>query len=179
MENKEAIRKTYIFQRNKLSASEIEKKSVNILEKVLQQFSLENKKVALYFPVKNEVNILRLLSLVNAEFYLPVIQNNNKVLKFAKWNGKEDELKKGQYNILEPIKEEFAENLDYIFVPIVAFNNENYRIGYGKGYYDTTLEYFHKILENKPKLIGVAYKEQLSDFKEERHDCKLDAIITD
>jgi 5-formyltetrahydrofolate cyclo-ligase len=48
---------------------------------------------------------------------------------------------KNRFNVLEPIsgKEIPPEQIDIIFVPLVAFDNKGYRVGYGKGYYDRYL----------------------------------------
>ena len=48
---------------------------------------------------------------------------------------------KNKYNILEPISGESIppEGQDVIFVPLIAFDEKGYRVGYGKGYYDRYL----------------------------------------
>ncbi|MBR2875313.1 MAG: 5-formyltetrahydrofolate cyclo-ligase, partial [Clostridia bacterium] len=68
---------------------------------------------------------------------------------------KSTELIINDYGIKEPILEE--ELLpDLAIVPMVAFNEDCYRVGYGKGYYD---KYFSSINCDVLK-IGVAYEEQ-------------------
>ena len=55
---------------------------------------------------------------------------------------KEDGLyAKNKFNILEPINGELveAELIDLVFVPMVAFDNNGFRVGYGKGFYDRYL----------------------------------------
>jgi 5-formyltetrahydrofolate cyclo-ligase len=48
---------------------------------------------------------------------------------------------KNKFNILEPISGAIIppQNHDIIFVPLVAFDERGYRVGYGKGYYDRYL----------------------------------------
>jgi 5-formyltetrahydrofolate cyclo-ligase len=48
---------------------------------------------------------------------------------------------KNKFNILEPISGDIVppEQLDVIFVPLIAFDMRGYRVGYGKGYYDRYL----------------------------------------
>jgi 5-formyltetrahydrofolate cyclo-ligase len=48
---------------------------------------------------------------------------------------------KNQYNILEPVSGEIMrpENIDVVFVPLLAFDKRGFRVGYGKGYYDRYL----------------------------------------
>ncbi len=79
------------------------------------------------------------------------------------------------YGIKEPILEE--ELLpDLAIVPMVAFNEDCYRVGYGKGYYD---KYFSSINCDVLK-IGVAYEEQkVCGFDIDEYDVPCDIIITD
>ena len=48
---------------------------------------------------------------------------------------------KNKFNILEPLDGEIIQPqlLDIIFVPLIAFDNKGYRVGYGKGFYDRYL----------------------------------------
>ena len=62
---------------------------------------------------------------------------------------------------------------DCAIIPLLAFNDELYRIGYGGGYYDRFLETFKGIK------IGLAYDEQFCNcFERESHDIRLDYIVT-
>lgn len=56
--------------------------------------------------------------------------------------------------------------------PLVAFNRNCYRIGYGKGCYDRFFSHRNIIK------IGAAFDEQLIDFLHEKHDVQLDEVIT-
>jgi 5-formyltetrahydrofolate cyclo-ligase len=58
--------------------------------------------------------------------------------------------------------------------PLIGFNGEMHRIGFGKGCYD---RYF--ALNPETVKIGLAYSAQYADFKALKHDVKLDYIITD
>jgi len=48
---------------------------------------------------------------------------------------------KNKFNILEPLDGKFLDSklIDLLFVPLLAFNLQGYRVGYGKGYYDLYL----------------------------------------
>lgn len=65
-------------------------------------------------------------------------------------------------------------SINLFLIPGIAFDKKGYRLGFGKGYYDRLLKTIHR-----PK-IGVCYGYQLIDeLPHERHDIKVNAIITE
>jgi len=58
-------------------------------------------------------------------------------------------------------------------VPALAFNGDNFRLGYGGGYYDRFLR------DYKGVSIGLCYREFITDIPVEEHDVKIDVVITD
>ena len=88
----------------------------------------------------------------------------------------EDKMIKNKYGIDEPIdKQEInKEFLDLMIVPLVGYDANCYRLGYGGGYYDRYLKDF-----NAPT-IGLAYSFQyIEHYQSEDFDIPLDDIITD
>jgi len=64
-------------------------------------------------------------------------------------------------------------------VPLVAFDKHLNRIGYGKGYYDRSLEKINKI-KKKAISLGIAYSFQKSrSIPTNKYDFKLDYIFTE
>lgn len=86
-----------------------------------------------------------------------------------------DELRKGAYGIIEPQNEGVsAEIIDLVIVPVVAFNQNRMRIGYGAGYYDRLLS------KCNAHTIGLAFSVQQTNFDSfEITDVPLDMIITE
>ena len=77
-------------------------------------------------------------------------------MDFFPWSSK-DPLIINEYGIPEPISNN-VKYPDILFVPLVAFDNHNNRIGYGGGFYD---RYINKIRKNKIiTTIGLAYSFQ-------------------
>ena len=139
----------------------------------------KNKIIGGYYPVNFEIDILKILELlekkIGVQISLPVIKKNNE-MDFYSWSTK-SLLKLNKFGIPEPekIKKVFP---DIIFVPIVAFDNRLYRIGYGGGYYD---RYLQKV-SNKKKIfkVGIAYScQKINKVPINKHDKKLDIIITE
>ena len=90
-----------------------------------------------------------------------------------------DPLYVNNFGILEPKNSEKKIVPDLILVPLVAFDNQLNRIGYGKGYYDRSLK---KIKKNKKNSIslGIAYSfQKCSNVPVNKYDFKLDYILTE
>lgn len=67
---------------------------------------------------------------------------------------------------------------DVLLVPLAAFDRQGGRIGYGKGFYDTTLI---RLKALKPvRAIGIAFAvQEVSNAPREAHDQLLDQIFTE
>lgn len=91
------------------------------------------KNVLIYYPMKHEVNLLELLN-DTKNFYLPKVNGQNLfVCPFSKGQI----LEKSSFNIMEPCSSPVnPEILDLIFVPALTVDGNNYRLGYGGGFYD-------------------------------------------
>ena len=139
---------------------------------------LIKKSIGGYFPVNYEVDDLEILkefAKKNYQISLPVIKKNFN-MDFYKWSF-DDPLKINQYGIPEPN----SKKLIYpavILVPLVAFDNNLNRLGYGGGYYDRVI----KKLRKKKKIlkIGLAFSiQKINNLHVTKYDKKLDYIVTD
>lgn len=66
-------------------------------------------------------------------------------------------------------------DIDMVLVPLLAFDTQGHRIGYGKGFYDR----FLKACRNDCKKIGLAFFEPVEIIEEAGiHDIKLDHVLT-
>jgi len=146
--------------------------------KLTKKNNLVKKSIGGYFPVNYEVDDLEILKQFNKKKYLislPVIKKNYE-MDFYQWSFN-DPLKINQYGIPEPI----SKNLiypDVILVPLVAFDKNLNRLGYGGGYYDRII----KKLSKKKKIlkIGLALSVQkINNVPVTKYDKKLDYIVTD
>ena len=65
---------------------------------------------------------------------------------------------------------------DIVIAPVVGFDPEGYRLGYGGGYYDRTLAAWSR----KPRVIGVGDSgAAIATIYPLLHDIPMDAIVTD
>lgn len=66
-----------------------------------------------------------------------------------------------------------------ILVPLLAFDGEGYRLGYGGGFYDRTINIM-KESKNSPLFIGTAYSmQEVDQVPTDEHDLPLDGVLTE
>jgi len=136
--------------------------------------------ISLYYPSNYEVNILnffRLIKKTNIKTVLPVTKLNNQ-MNFIEWKYL-DPLKVNDFGMLEPILQRKITIPNVMLVPLLAFDNDNNRLGYGKGFYDRFLNKFLKIKKNITT-IGVAFSfQKYKKIPVTNLDIKLDYILTE
>ena len=99
-------------------------------------------------------------------------------MKFIKWNEK-DILLANKFGIPEPIKPHKNCLPDVVLVPLLAFDNNKNRLGYGKGYYDRYLNNLKK-LKKKTEVIGVAFSFQnYEKIPTSKFDFQLNKVFTE
>ena len=127
----------------------------------------------------NKVRLRKKYFLIRKKKYfdIPVINVNN-MMQFYKWK-KNDVLKINQFGMLEPAL--LSENIvpDIMLVPLLAYDNQNNRLGYGGGFYD---RYLNKYLKTHDNIftIGIAFSFQKHHkIPVFNNDVKLDYILTE
>ena len=130
-----------------------------------------------YFPVNYEVDDMNILKEFNKKKYqisLPVIKKKFE-MDFYKWSFNEP-LKINKYGIPQP-NSKILVYPDILLVPLVAFDNNRNRLGYGGGYYDRLIE---KLTKKKKILkIGLAFSiQKINSVPVTKYDKKLDYILT-
>lgn len=133
-----------------------------------------------FLPYKSEISVVPLMAkLISAGWTtaLPVVIAKGEPLVFRGWAPGEPTIP-GVWDI--PIPPESAEDVfpDLLLIPMLAFDRRGYRLGYGGGFYDRTLEMLRKM---KPvTAIGVAYAAQeMSEVPHAAYDQPLDWIMTE
>ena len=98
-------------------------------------------------------------------------------MSFSPWK-KNHVLLVNKFGILEPIKTTFKIP-NIILVPILAFDRNKYRLGYGKGYYDRYLNKYLKKFSNI-LTVGVAFSfQKYHKLPIDNNDVKLNYILTE
>ena len=127
------------------------------------------KNVMIFYPTEYEIDLRDLVN-DDKKFYLPRVEGDNlAVCPYC------DELKKSKFNIMEPLSEKVCEDcLDLIFVPALSADKDNYRLGYGGGYYDR----FLPKCKNAYKITVVPKALYVKKLPCEEFDVKTDEVIT-
>jgi 5-formyltetrahydrofolate cyclo-ligase len=181
-EKKKEIRREILKKRSVMSPDEVLEQSQCICENVVLSESYKScKKLCLYMPIRNEVDVRLLIESARADgksIYLPKVMPGDYMEFFA--YTRDTALVSGAYGILEPDSNDaFTEVLTpdgdtLIIMPGAVFSKDNRRIGYGGGYYDRYLAE-----HTECKTMAVAYDFQILDeIPYEEHDMCPDVIIT-
>ena len=137
------------------------------------------KNIGGYYPYNYEIDDLEILDLLEKKQFnisLPIINKNNQ-MNFFKWSNN-DPLKINKFGIPEPVVSSKIIYPDILLVPLVAYDSQLNRLGYGGGYYD---RYIEKLEKNKKVIkIGLAFSfQKISSIPISQYDKRLDFIITE
>jgi 5-formyltetrahydrofolate cyclo-ligase len=133
--------------------------------------------IGFYWPIRGEIglhHLIRKLIEAGASAALPVVVETRQPLEFRAWRPGSP-LERGVWNIPVPAERQVV-NPTVLLVPLVGFDEQGYRLGYGGGYYDRTLAASHP----RPLAIGVGYElQRLATIYPQLHDVPMDAIATE
>lgn len=177
--HKDKLRSKYKALREGLSASEIEELSLQIANQSLQLniWKFEFYHIFLSITKHKEINseyILQIIFGKDGNVVVPKVKNDKLEHYLLTDNTK---LKLSKWGIPEPqngIKID-SQELDVVFIPLLAYDKAGNRIGYGKGFYDKFLS------DCRPEAlkIGLSFFEpEEQNIEVSKHDIKLDYCVT-
>jgi len=133
--------------------------------------------VGAYWPIGTELDsrfLLHGLAQAGYKTALPVVVRKNEPLSFRLW-GQGDALETGEFGTLHPAADAPAIVPHALIVPLLAYDDDCFRLGWGGGYYDRTLAAHSEL-----KAFGFAYGAQIVDHvPRETHDWPLQGVITE
>ena len=133
-----------------------------------------------YMPIHSELSPLLLLeNLVGlgCDLALPITPRAGQPLRFHRWEI-DGLLNDGPYGTKQPPADNDKCDPDVILAPLLAFDEDGWRLGYGGGFYDRTIASFRGCGQ-RVKLIGIAYEEQKMDkIPVGSFDMPLDAVLS-
>ncbi len=136
--------------------------------------------VATYLPISTELDTAPLVdALINAGHLhaLPSVIAQAEPLEFRAWMPGQP-LVDGGYGTRAPVPDAQTVNPNIIFVPLLAFDDAGYRLGYGGGFYDRTIAKLRRAGDVVP--VGLAFSAQRVDtVPRDAFDEPLDWVATE
>lgn len=182
---KSQLRKYYISKRKAISAEEIDIKSQQITDLFFQKFDLlKVNNIHIFLPIikHNEINTWLIIRMLQQKFpkisiLIPKIVAEN--FEIENFPLDEKKLVENPWGILEPLGENQdkinPKKIDLVIIPLLIFDKNGHRVGYGKGFYDRFLQ------QCKPETfkIGVCLEEPIELIEDiNEFDIKMDFCIT-
>jgi 5-formyltetrahydrofolate cyclo-ligase len=180
---KQELRKIYLEKRQALSEADYAQFTFKIYQNFFATIDLSFVKVLHSFlPItsKNEPDTWLIIDRIRREFphvriSIPKVNNKTGELENLYFEGLH-QLATNAWGIQEPkqgIPTE-SEKIDMVLVPLLVFDEEGHRVGYGKGYYDR----FLKTCSDKTQKIGISLFPPVQKIPSEDYDVKLNGVIT-
>jgi 5,10-methenyltetrahydrofolate synthetase len=171
-------REALISGRLALGVSKLQAKGAEAKQKLLAAVDLRKyPTLGLYWSMRGEIDvrdIARQHIEAGGTVGLPVVVEKAAPVEFWLWRPGMG-MKRGVWNIPIPVKREVV-TPDALIVPLVGFDEERYRLGYGGGYYDRTIA----SMARRPFCVGLGYAEgKLPTIYPQPHDIPMNLIVTD
>ncbi len=183
--DKSSLRKYYLTKRKTLSHEKIETKSEQIKDLFFQEINLETiAYLHIFLPIKkqNEINtflIIKELKQYSPQIKIIVSKIIPSTFEMQHFLFDEENLTENHWGILEPSGENLVEiqpnQVDMVIIPLLIFDQQGNRVGYGKGFYDRFLQ------QCRPETlkIGVCLEEPIERISDvNKFDIKMDFCIS-
>lgn len=153
---------------------DIEQISIKICQNLREQeiySTLSN--IFCYYSFGSEVSTHSLFKDNTKNWYIPRV--NGDYLDVCRYNS--DCLESNSFGIMEPHCKicHSDDKLDAVILPGLSFDKKGGRLGYGKGYYD---KFLNGLSYNPLKIAFVPEELLVDEVPTEKHDCKVNIIIT-
>jgi 5-formyltetrahydrofolate cyclo-ligase len=136
-----------------------------------------NVTIGCYWPIRREPDCLPFMREVanrGCRVALPVVIARGTALEFRLWT-ETTRMEAGVWNIPQPA-DGARVTPAVLVIPLVGFDDEGYRLGYGGGYYDVTLASFFP----RAFTMGVGFEASyLPTIYPQAHDVPMDVILTE
>lgn len=135
-----------------------------------------------YWPMQGELDPRPLMARLAGRGHrllLPAVAGDGQPLKFRKWR-EGQALIAGPFGTQEPFADAPEGVPGIIIVPLLAFDDAGYRLGYGKGFFDITLAELRRRRRPGGLAVGYAYEAQRSgSLPRDDWDQPMDWIVTE
>ena len=142
--------------------------------------NVQNKIIASYWPIGAEIDCRPAMAALHARglaLCLPVAGQRGDRLIFRRW-APGQELDQGPFGTFHPQASAASAEPDILLVPLLAFDGQGNRLGYGAAFYDRTLNVLRS--QGSVSAWGIGFDEQeVGQVPADPYDAKLDGMITD
>ncbi|WP_142784320.1 5-formyltetrahydrofolate cyclo-ligase [Changchengzhania lutea] len=175
------LREKYTLLRQSITHQERENLSLSIANQVLKLPIWEHLFYHIFLAIEEKKEI-------NTDYILNILSGKDKNVLISKSHFKTGDMshflltdntiiKKNKYHIPEPVDgiEITEDKIEVVFIPLLAFDEQGNRVGYGKGFYDRFLA------KCKPTAIKVGlsfFKAETDNIDVFESDVKLDYCVT-
>ena len=177
--DKTFLRSHYKKKRFSLTKQEVDDLSQRVFKQLdkLNIWKLKHYHIFISILKYNELDTSSIINKLKSEQKIIIVPkiSNNELVHIA--INDETEFGLNEFGIKEPNDGNhfIIENLDIIFIPLLAFDIEGNRVGYGKGYYDR----FLKLTNNSILKIGLSFFDPINKIQDiDNNDVKLDYCVT-
>lgn len=179
---KSELRNYFKEKRKLLSVEEVNNLSFMIFERFFQFFTPKNENIHTFLPIssKNEINTFLLLNQLFEQTNCKVITSKADFEKDSLehfYISKNTKFETDSYGIPVPNSNALAkvEEIDWVIIPLLAFDEKGHRVGYGKGFYDK----FLSLCKPNTKKIGISFFEPVKKIDDvSPFDIQLNYCIT-
>lgn len=129
-----------------------------------------------YMPMRSEIDPLPAMAVHQGPVGVPVIVAKAAPLRFREWSPG-CRMVEGTFKALVPEEGAWLEP-EVVIVPMLAFDARGYRLGYGGGFYDRTLE----LLRARGPMLAVGFgfsAQEMAEVPIDQFDQRLDAVVTE
>ena len=180
-EAKRALRAGSAARRHDAAAADDGGAGTRLASHFLEAISVpDGAPVSGYWPIRGEVDVTPLLLALAARGHpvaLPVVAAAGRPLVFRAWR-EGDAMEAGPYGISEPLAGAPALIPQILLVPLLAFDRDGYRLGYGGGFYDRSLAALRSM--GTVVAVGAAWAAQkVSAVPRGSLDQRLDWVVTE
>ena len=172
------VRRALLAQRQALEPAMLATLSGQVRCNLTSRVELKRYEVlGIYWPVRAEID-LRALARAHLDagghVVMPAVTSKGTPVEFRSWHERVP-MGRDACNIPVPAERVLLEP-DVLLVPLVGFDSQHYRLGYGGGYYDRTLA----ARALRPFCIGLGFEQaRLASILPQPHDIAMDLIITE
>jgi 5-formyltetrahydrofolate cyclo-ligase len=182
--NKSELRKFFLEKQKSIGKKERELLSQKLSKNFFDNFDLSNVRILhCFLPIEkfNEINTMLIFERIWEDFpsiktFAPKVNFQNGEIESIRFQ-ETTKTEENRWQIKEPKVGESIEpsEIDMILVPLLCFDLNGFRVGYGKGFYD---RFLRKCRPNATK-IGICYFEPVNKIIDiQDHDVRLDFCIT-